>query len=138
MKEENEAIKTSPFMNATELEENIKTSLRNLKKTISTANPLTLMIQLHVQKLLRQFGNLKEGIYGNLRPSESKLLDFTQSIIVSSDLDIASGYLDENEVNNYLHELDTLYTDTSFYVNHISSDELIRNAQGVQMNVSGI
>src|SRR5690625_4309194 len=124
MKEENEAIKTSPFMNATELEENIKTSLRNLKKTISTANPLTLMIQLHVQKLLRQFGNLKEGIYGNLRPSESKLLDFTQSIIVSSDLDIASGYLDENEVNNYLHELDTLYTDTSFYVKDRKSTRL--------------
>lgn len=138
MKEVIKLIDVSSSMKTTKLVENIKTSLKNLRNTIFKANPLIIMVQLHVQKTLSQFRDMEASIHGHIKPSENKLLDFTQSVIITSDLYTALGYLDENEINNYLQELDKLYTNTSIYINLTSTDELISYAQGMQIDVSGI
>lgn len=126
-----------PFMDRIELEKNIEASLTKAKDTISKSDPLTIMVQLHVLNFLNQFADIEASIHGNIRPSENKMLDITQSLIVTNDPSERTEYLNNNEVNEYMEELDVLFTVAAVFVNTNSKDDLIKYSQGMQMNVSG-
>ncbi|PLR82617.1 hypothetical protein CVD25_19370 [Bacillus canaveralius] len=137
MKEENESLDVFPFIEIIELEKNIEESLTKIRSTISKGNPIMTMIQLHGQKFFNHFGDIEASVYGNVKPYENKLLDFTQSLIVTNDINQGTGCLNKNEITGYLEELDKLFTAASIYVNMAPKDELIKYSQGMQMNVSG-
>ena len=125
------------FMDITEFEKNIEDSLIKIRSTISKANPLITMVQLHVLKFFKHFGDIEASVHGNIRPFENKMLDITQSLIVSSDLKTGTRCLDKDEINEYMEELESLFTAATIYVNIAQKDDLIKYSQGMQMNVSG-
>jgi hypothetical protein len=133
----NDSLDVLPFTDITELEKNIEESLTKIRTIISSVNPLIALIQLYGFKFFNHFGNIEVSVYGNVKPHENKLLDITQSLIVTSDLNVGTGCLDKNELTVYLEELDKLFTAATFYINLAPKDELIKYSQGMQMNVSG-
>lgn len=133
----NDSLDVLPFVDITELEKNLEESLTKIRSIISKVNPLTTLIQLHGHKLLSHFGDIEASVHGNVNPYENKLLDFTQSLILTNDANLGTGCLEEDELTGYLEELNKLFTAATFYVNLVPKDELIRYSQGMQMNVSG-
>ncbi|OAK75481.1 hypothetical protein [Lederbergia galactosidilytica] len=126
-----------PFMDITKLEGNIENSLKKIRRTTSKADPLITMVQLHVLKLFNHLGDIEASVHGDIKPFENKMLDITQSLIVSSNEKTGTGYLDKDEVTEYMEELESLYTSAAIYVNIAQKDDLIKYSQGMQMNVSG-
>lgn len=126
-----------PFTDITMLEKNIADSLTKIRSTIFKASPLITMVQLHVLKFFKHFGDIEASVHGNISPFENKMLDITQSIIVSSEVKIGTGCLDKDEITEYMGELEGLYTAANLYVNLAQKDDLIKFSQGMQMNVSG-
>ncbi|SET23533.1 hypothetical protein SAMN05216389_10793 [Oceanobacillus limi] len=126
-----------PYMDLKELEKKIENSLIKIRSSISKADPLIIMVQLHVLKFLNHFGDIEASVHGDISPFENKMIDITQSLIVSSEINTGTGYLDKNEINEYMEELNSLYTAATIYVNIAPKDDLIKYSQGMQMNVSG-
>ncbi|MBB6447035.1 hypothetical protein [Bacillus benzoevorans] len=133
----NDSIDMLPFMDITKLEKNIAESLTKIRSTISKANPLITLIQLHGHKFFNHFGDIEASVHGNVKPYENKLLDFTQSLLVTSDVNVGTVCLNLDEITCYIEELEKLFTAATVYVNFAPKDELIKYSQGMQMNVSG-
>jgi hypothetical protein len=125
------------FMGIKELEKNIEESLTKIRSTISKANPLIILIQLHGHKFFNRFGDIEASVHGNVKPFENKLLDFTQSLLVTSDINVGNRCLDKDDTTCYIEELEKLFTAATVYVNLAPKNELIKYSQGMQMNVSG-
>lgn len=126
-----------PFTNIIELEKNIEDRLTKIRSITYKANPLIIMVQLHVLKFFKHLGDIEASVHGNISPFENKMLDITQSLIVSSDVNTGTRCLDKNEINEYMELLESLYTAATLYVYLVQKDDLIKYSQGMQMNVSG-
>lgn len=126
-----------PFIDKMELEKNMVESLENIRSTISKANPLITLVQLYGYKFFKHFGDIEASVHGNIAPYENKLLDFTQNLIVTSDVNEGNIHLDKEDLACYVEELEKLFTAATMYVNLSPKDELIKYSQGMQMNVSG-
>src|SRR5690606_23579344 len=126
-----------PFTDITKWEKNIAEGLTKTRSTISKANPLIIMVQLHVLKFFKHLGDIEASVHGNISPFENKMLDITQSLIVSSDVNTGTGCLDKNEIKEYMELLESLFTAATMYVHLTQKDDLIKYSQGMQMNVSG-
>lgn len=133
----NDSPNALPFMDLTELETTMQESLTKTRSVISQADPLITLIQLHGYKFFKHFGDIEASVHGNVMPYENKLLDFTQNLIVTSDVNEGNSYLDKDDITCYVEELEKLYTVATVYVNLAPKDELIKYSQGMQMNVSG-
>ncbi|MFA9459015.1 hypothetical protein ACERJO_20005 [Halalkalibacter sp. AB-rgal2] len=134
--EENESFDLLPFMDMQGMEKKMEISLAKLRSTVFKANPLITLIQLYGQRFFYHFGDIESSVHGNVKPHMNKLLDFTQSLIVTSDI-VGNGSLDKDDIFAYIEELEKLFSVGNFYVNAVSKDELIKYSQGMQMNVSG-
>lgn len=64
----NDSIDMLPFMDITKLEKNIAESLTKIRSTISKANPLITLIQLHGHKFFNHFGDIEASVHGNVKP----------------------------------------------------------------------
>lgn len=133
----NDSLEILPFMDIKELEKNMEESLVKIKRTISKGNPLITLIQLYGYKFFNHFGDIEASVHGNVMPYDNKLLDFTQSLIVASDVNLETEYLDQDDITCFVEELAKLFTAATVYVNLAPKDELIKYSQGMQMNVSG-
>lgn len=127
----------SPFTSITELEKNIEVSLTKIRSTIYKANPLITMVQLHVLKFFKHFSDIEASVHGDIMPFENKMLDITQSLIVSSDAKAGAGCLEKDEITEYMAEIGDLFTAANIYVNLVQKEDFIKYSQGMQMNVSG-
>src|SRR5699024_12109745 len=125
-----------PFTNIIELEKNIEDRLTKIRSITYKANPLIIMVQLHVLKFFKYLGDIETSVHGNISPFENKMLDITQSLIVSSDVNTGTRCLDKNEINEYMDLLESLFTAATMYVYLAEKDDLIKYSQGMQMNVS--
>ncbi|KZE37797.1 hypothetical protein AV656_09710 [Bhargavaea cecembensis] len=126
-----------PFKDIRDLEREMEESLTNIREIISNVNPLITLVKLYEIKLFQHLGDIEASVHGNVKPSDNKLLDFTQSLIVTSEVNFGTSSLDKDEINRYVEEIDKLFTVASIYVNIVPKDELIQYSQGMQMNVSG-
>lgn len=94
----NNSVNSLPFMDLTVLEKNIEESLTKIRNTISKANPLITLIQLYGYKFFIYLGDIEASVHGNVKPYDNKLLDFTQSLIVTSDVNLGTEYLEQDDI----------------------------------------
>ncbi|WP_394217536.1 hypothetical protein [Halobacillus trueperi] len=137
MKEENERPHTVPIMDMIDAEKKIEVSLVKIREILFKADPQVVMVQLYFQRLLNHYRDIEASIHGNVKPSINKLLDFTQSIIVTTPINRGRGTLDEEGITTYVEELENLFNLANIYIYQTQNDELIKYSQGMQMNVSG-
>ncbi|WP_035209370.1 hypothetical protein [Mesobacillus boroniphilus] len=126
MKQENQSLDVLPLMKITEVEKNIAESLVKIRSKISKANPLITMIQLYIHKCINLLGNIEASVYGNVKPYENKMLDFTQSLLITTNCDLVGGSLDKDEIKEYLEELEKIFNAAASYVVVAPKDELIK------------
>ena len=76
----NDSSDVFPFMDVSELEKNMEESLTKIRSTISKANPLITLIQLHGHKFLNHLGNIEASVHGAmLNPMKTNCWTYTKS-----------------------------------------------------------
>ena len=123
--------------NVADFECKVEKSITRIKEMLSESDPLLTMIQLYNYKFFRGLTNIEETIQGNTTPFENKLLDITQSILVSNQLIIDHDIEDDFLVEEYLEEIESFYSAASILISFSPKEEIIRYSQGMQFNVTG-
>lgn len=123
--------------NVADFECKVEKSITRIKEMLSESDPLLTMIQLYNYKFFRGLMNIEETIQGNTTPFENKLLDITQSILVSSQLIIDHDIEEDFLVEEYLEEIESFYSAASILISFSPKEEIIRYSQGMQFNVTG-
>ncbi|WP_214735351.1 MULTISPECIES: hypothetical protein [unclassified Exiguobacterium] len=123
--------------NVADFECKVEKSITRIKEMLSESDPLLTMIQLYNYKFFRGLMNIEETIQGNTTPFENKLLDITQSILVSNQLIIDHDIEDDFLVEEYLEEIESFYSAASILISLSPKEEIIRYSQGMQFNVTG-
>ncbi|MHC9161562.1 hypothetical protein [Exiguobacterium profundum] len=123
--------------NVADFECKVDNSITRIKEMLSESDPLLTMIQLYNYKFFKGLMNIKETIQGNTNPFENKLLDITQSILVSNQIMIGYDLEDNFLVEEYLEEIMSFYSAASILISFSPKEEIIRYSQGMQFNVTG-
>ncbi|WP_029596501.1 hypothetical protein [Exiguobacterium chiriqhucha] len=123
--------------NVADFEFKVDNSITRIKEMLSESDPLLTMIQLYNYKFFKGLMNIKETIQGNTNPFENKLLDITQSILVSNQIMIGYDLEDNFLVEEYLEEIMSFYSAASILISFSPKEEIIRYSQGMQFNVTG-
>lgn len=135
--ENNKFEKPLGVMNENELKKSIQEGLINIKNILNQLKPLDFLICLHVHKSIKHLENSESVVRGDVIPFENKMIDLTQSILVTRSPSAKNNRIDEDDVKNYLNELSRVFTAASIYIHTTNNDELIKYSQSNGMNVSG-
>ena len=133
----NKCEKPLGVMNENELKKNIQESVVNIKDILNQLKPLDFLIYLHVHKSIKHLENIESVVHGNVVPFENKMIDLTQSLLVTTRPSVKNNLIDEDVLKNYLGELNRVFTAASIYIHTTNNDELIKYSQSSGMNISG-
>lgn len=123
-------------LNFLEKKMNEKTNL--VKQSIVKYNPIDLITKVEGYKSIYYLMNIESSIHGYISPGLGKCIDIVQSLLVTSTSQaVLDNYINKEELNNTINNIVELFTLNSIYIHKASKDELIKNSQGININVSG-